>query len=1181
MAFDPTKPATVVQPAPVETEPSVGFDPTKPATLLSSASPTFDRFEQLEKEKGKYAGWFDVVRPEAVEAMGGYWNALFGKDTPDEDIKAVADKFGTDFETLRLVSPFLHAVPPKEQERPRDFVLRLAGSVGAAAGDIPQFALKKLLTDDPKLRAAMDYIRELGEERTGLAEWVAQSVLPGKAAVVAGKTALKVAGKGVTKEAAKTVGKRLAEGAAGGAVFGLGGSREKEELESALVGAGVGTALVGAGAGAAKVLPEKVRRIFFGADPNAEKAADPKTKEVVLEYAKNNEADVTAAVDVLYEKVKTPEANVRDIILDKKELTPDEAREIVDTLMTPDTRRLAEINIVDRYIKEKGLSRQKETNIPEGIVTPTALAQEYIATRKALFAEALKEQTPDLGSVISKTTGQPRPASVEEVITEARRLGPDQLKTKWDNVVQEQLSNTAVDIENWKIGDASPIGTATANFFGGKQFGFKVLDERTGLDTIPDFYSANTNTNKLTAERQSWRRADKTNPDAPTISNIYRAGKTVKNFLAGAIEGKANKYYDALTRFSVDEATGKVTRDFSQFSEPEQKLLQKMSDFFDAVRERANTITGEDINPLGIPKREDFGVPQMTVDPTKVVIRLKEKKDAIEQIAGPLKNISANDFAVLANENKDLRDLIAGLRLVDADMVDRTVKDGRSLLAAFRDVTAGEARNTKLYKVAGTALARRGSIPDFLLEKNLFRLMDRYVDSTLRNVYLRNPLERLAYKARVLEKMGAKSEAAFVRRFIQDHYGVRAWSMSKLYGEAQIKAAEATNALARQFKLSPESTETLQQVVSYIPEAIANIQYNIYPNVLGMNGKSHITNLLGTFAKGAPELGGAYGYKAAGKAFFGNVVPANFRRVSAKVKEYGLVPDTWTKEYAEAMEEGLARSTGWQFTKEQYQKFVKAWMWSYSKVEDYNRAVIVSMAEQLAQDAAAGKGGAMGVINKMPFAVKRAYLKNQGNLAAQEKLLAQHINSSTAYNYNRASLAEVGVHLGPFFSTFTKWPTETLGDVLADMRTKGTVGAMPRMLEKYAVTWALAQAFDASLYYAATAEGEALPDFDEKTSPYLRYWFGKSGLSSGAPIESLKPFFLRDPYQKNPFTPAVLDSMWNDIIAPVMSADSEKIQKGLVRATQTFAPGGGIMRTLMRDLPMGVMGEEPIKVGDK
>jgi hypothetical protein len=48
-----------------------------------------------------------------------------------------------------------------------------------------------------------------------------------------------------------------------------------------------------------------------------------------------------------------------------------------------------------------------------------------------------------------------------------------------------------------------------------------------------------------------------------------------------------------------------------------------------------------------------------------------------------------------------------------------------------------------------------------------------------------------------------------------------------------------------------------------------------------------------------------------------------------------------------------------------------------------------------------------------------------------------------------------------------------------------------------------------------------------------------------------------------------------------MSADSEKIQKGLVRATQTFAPGGGIMRTLMRDLPMGVMGEEPIKVGDK
>jgi hypothetical protein len=432
-----------------------------------------------------------------------------------------------------------------------------------------------------------------------------------------------------------------------------------------------------------------------------------------------------------------------------------------------------------------------------------------------------------------------------------------------------------------------------------------------------------------------------------------------------------------------------------------------------------------------------------------------------------------------------------------------------------------------------------------------------------------------------LDKMGAKSEAAFVRRFIQDHYGVRSWSMSKLYGEAQIKAAEVTNALARRANLSPEGTETLQKVVSYIPEAIANIQYNIYPNVLGMNGKSHLTNLLGTFTKGAPELGGAYGLKAAGKAFFGNVVPENYRRLAGKVKEYGLQPDTWTKEYQEAMEEGLARSTGWQFTKEQYQKFVRAWMWSYSKVEDYNRSVIVGMAEQLAQDAAAGKGGAIGAINKMPLAVKRSYLKNRGNLAAQEKILAQHINSATAYNYNRASLSEVGVHLGPFFSAFTKWPTETLGDVLADIRTKGITGATPRLIEKYAITWALAQALDATLYYAATGEGEAFPGFDEKTSPYLRYWMGKSGVSSGAPIESLKPFFLREPYQKNPYTPAVLDSMWNDMIVPVMSADSEKIQKGLIRATQTFAPMGGIMRTLMRDIPMAVMGEEPVKVGEK
>lgn len=1137
---------------------------------------------------GGFFGTFDVLRPEAREAIGGFWNAIgAGKRTSDADIKALAEKYEIDYNELRSIAPFIMAIP--EERSAADVAKQAAGYVGEFLGGIPQFLLKKSY-EDPKFREAIDDLRELGEERMGLAEWTAVNILP---AAVTGAATLKAKGalttaEEVAKAAAKTsLKKEIAKGAAVGAAFGLGNSRENQEILEASIGATVGGAATTLAAAAPKVY-SKIKKTFFGDSDDAVKAADPETQKMVLKYAKNNETDITAAIEPMYESIKKNEDVLKEAAIFDKAVAPEDTTRIVQEMLTPAEKELAVEALKSRYLKTLPAEARKDAVIPEEITGDAAILKQYVETRKALFVEQLTKDFPEFKAPITDLeTGKVRPATTKDILRQARRLGDDELRDRWNDQVLSNLAQNALEAQRIKFADNNKIGTTLANFFGGKQFGFKVIDEKKGYDTLQDFYSVNRGTNLVTSERQRWRRFDKENPTG-TISGIYRAAKRIPNFIREATKADGNKYYTALA--ARDPAVRQAA--FDALTDGEKQILSYITKLSEAIRERANSIKGIDINPLGIPKREDFGISNQTVKPTEYIIRLKSKLRDAEASTGPLSQLNQEQLADAIKGNTALKDFVDGLRLLDDELITKSMTSGKELMTAAKYLTEGQGRNTRLYRVAGTALARRDQIPEYLLDTNLFRVLDRYMDTTLRNVYTRRPLERLASKARVLKARGAETEAAFIERFIQDHYGVRAWSGSKLYNEGVIAVAGQIEEAAKRFNWSREKTESYQAAARFIPEAIASLQYNIYPNVLGMNGKSHITNLMQSLTKGAPELGGLYGYQNISKAF--TTVPFQWNRLRDKVKKLGLQPDTYIREYSSAMEDGLGRSTAWQYTKEQYQNFVKAWMWSYEKVEDYNRAAIVNMAERLARDLNSGNRGAMRALDKMPLSVRRAYIKAQGNLEAQERVLADHINNATAYNYNRASLAEVGVHLGPFFSTFLKWPTETVGDILADMRTKGVLGSMPRLLEKYAATWALLNAIDSTIYWATEDESKLFPSFKE-ADQQLKYWIGSGGLRTGAPIASIAPLVPgTEPgkQEKNPFVPAIVDTLWNGILAPTWSltaavasgedteAAAKRLQRGSLNALQTYQPFGFIQRFLLRDYPMAVEGEEPIKLGE-
>ena len=441
--------------------------------------------------------------------------------------------------------------------------------------------------------------------------------------------------------------------------------------------------------------------------------------------------------------------------------------------------------------------------------------------------------------------------------------------------------------------------------------------------------------------------------------------------------------------------------------------------------------------------------------------------------------------------------------------------------------------------------------------------------NTLKNVYLREPLDALTKKAAILDKMDAKVEAAYVRRYVADTLGMRSYSMARLGNQARIGFANAVDVALSKIVSNPEKRQRMVAAMATLPELATNIQYNIYPNVLGLNPKSHIAQLTQVLFKTAPELGGTYGYQSAVKSYL--TVSLRGQELIQKVRQYGLEPAPPTRQDIDALAEGIEKSVLYNVPAKAVRGMAKVFMRTYAAMDTLNRAAVVDMSERLVRDVASGDGAAMKAVSKMPLAIKRQIIAGKGNPEAQVRIIAEYLNSATQFNYNKASLSEIGTILGPFFSTFTKWPLATAGDIAADLRTKGFGGGGIRALEKYGVVWAMAQAADSLIYAGLTGDVEFSPDFKE-AGPRIQKMIGRGGISSMSPVESVRPL-LPGGRDKSLITPPVIDAVYK-IITPLLEGDTEKSSKEGMKALSTFTPGGYLWNFTMGTLPKLALDED-------
>jgi hypothetical protein len=1100
---------------------------------LPKLSPDQKKYWDLQKEKENY-GLFDSLRPAAIESRGG--NILASRGVADDEVKAYAAHYGLDFETARKLATLRGAVPPMSQiDSVGELLEAAAGKLNIATGNLAGWLGKKTLTDDPKLRAFLDDIGELADGRAGLAETAIGIAMPGvgfakaakfgKAAAIAGSTAT-------------------------GGLYGLAGSKEGKEAEGAATSAVVGAGLGAAGLGLQKLFSNRGKKIDI--DPETQKNID----EAATNFKTITGEDLTQTTAQEYSKVKASHDKMRDAFIEKKPIDEDDAAIILEQQVSPDTKEIIKSSLRDRFIQqlpteEQAAAKQmvKEGKSFAGLDDATSdlkIAEEVVRMRKDEFVEELANRTPEIRFIQADAQARGLRATNDEVLENLLRSGPENLKRNYDswtagNIALSKLQDAGVKVDP----NADALGKGVINFATDRMFGFKVMDERYGGDILSDFYQVNTNYNLFTAFKQA---------AAKDVAKVFKLAK----------ENGLNK-----TR-AMEEFYQKLEAG-SPLSPGEQKVANAMRDYFEKQRQFFNSARGDGYSPMNIPYRPDFVAPQMMVKPVDYVIRMRQKLSDVEKAVPNLKDMDTETFMREVNVRPELRDLKIGIELAS----DMPVTNGREMVRAFQDATNKGGTAPRLYRLASTTLPRKGVIPDFLRERNIFKLMTNYSEGTGRQLYLREPLSRMVDKAKLLDGIGAKDEADFVRRFVQDNLGIRQKSMARIGNQARIAFAETLDSALRKVIKDDERRESVLAGFRFLPEMAANLQYNIYPNVLGMNPRAHLAQLTQVLFKTAPEMGGTYGYTSAMKSMTNALIKLatkeGRKEFYGQVKALGLEPSGYVREAREGLAEGLEASIGFSVPAKVIRNMADAFMWSYGKMDTLNRAVTLDMSKRLVTDIATGEPAAMRALSRMPISVRRQVLSNKGNDLAQLKAIATHLNAATQFNYNRASMSEIGVTLGPLFSTFTKWPLAISGDILADMRTKGVFKSIPRVAEKYLAVYLLAKTMDSITYSLLTDEDlQVNPEF-KNLSDGARRVFGAGGFTSMAPIESLKAFVppkKGEPAEKSLFTPPLYDTFYSGILAPILDGDTEALAKGGLKAAETFAPGGFLANFLLKDIPL-------------
>lgn len=975
------------------------------------------------------------------------------------------------------------------------------GYAGEIGLNIPQKLYK--MSQSPSMEQALDEVQQLAagrESYLGLAGQVAAPILPGVGA-------------------GASLGKVIAHGAGIGAVAGAAGAPRGQELEGAGFGAAVGGVLGTVGDAISK-------KLAGAAAPDVEKGA-------AAQVVRNSAPDIDKGTQSILDGQKASIGEIEDRVLTPWEDSPDLTPDAVDTILidrVPDDQMQS---YLDPETSEGALMAQRaKEEVPDVIEKEgleagvrTVAAQDIVDQDQEEFAKWLT----------GKKIEDPEAANAAIQDYSSRQGGADALQDRWQNFLTERAGNQYVTDNFVRAGREGTFLNKAMNHISDAQFVLRDIDNRTGTTLEPIHNELNTQYNRMSYARQSFQQ---------DLDSIFREAK------ASGIDQEivqSPKIYQAID-----------SGNFSELSPEEAQLAERFKAYFakglDYVN-GANKAAGEDstLTPLSIPKRENY-VPYQLLPGRELESAIQEKLD---QSGLVLENLDPKSFQRALGTSPELNDVVQGMGTVSSMAAP---KSGPELLARLNDMFNTQAGRTELDTIAKAAMERGDTPPPlWMRQTNLYKLADGWTGNTLRHLYLRDPIEKMGSQMRILRKAGGELEANYLQNLLSDLQGTRKGTASEYFGTIGDRYNKAIDRMVATSNVP--GAQEVGGTLKAIPAMMRDATRNIYANILGLSSHAAILHILHPLVKTLPEIGltpyGSY-------SFMRGTVKAlsNFSEYSKALEVHGLIPSEMIPKYRQAIEEGIRRSSLYAMPMDAVGKLSETALYVFRKLDMINRMLVHGTADSIISDLGQGSAEAQKVLAKLPTSIQNS-IRGAASPEDATHALSVYLNASTSYNYNRPSMSEFGRTMGPFFSTFTKWPTATAGEIIAEYREKGATAGTIRNFEKFVAPLLILKTMDTVIKnYAGDGQGEMTDR--EKVA------LGHEGLSGAAPLGSIAAVA-----SGKLFAPPAVDLFLRSVVEPIKAGSPDKMKGALIAGLQEFAPGSVYVRFITDDLVTYLTGERP------
>ena len=961
--------------------------PLDPADLPVGSRPIpLDPADLYTPAGGEIADTYQKQRAE-IQEVPWYGNWGETKNVTDKDIQAIADKRGVPAAQLKDWAPYLQA--RSDDPSLGESLKYVAGFAQEAVGfGVPQkLAIE---SQDPKLRDALDDLRELAQARKGGFVRAAEIVTPGS--LVRGA-------KAVT---------RLATTAIGGAITGAAGSRHGEEVPAAFLGSFLGLGAGAAAEGIGKALQTKATRL----------AADAKVKSMPVG---TNEAERTF-LDSLPKATQAEIGDMAEATLAKSSPIDNAVRKQLERTATPE-----DYQAVARSLPREDLEALRKTwDIPDSQPNTAqileTLGEQATTTKTRQFLEA-HELPSDSRKIIQETI---------DSIHGTAEADPRRLVQRFDtwnraNAELDALSTARVKHDSI----LSPFLQTVQRTVSGFPYVTEAIDRKLGTSFTRRIRELPEALNRFSHARKE------------ALDGLQKGDLNLTDLISDTSRAKLNG--EQVSQLIESGDIGKL--DIAQ-----RKVVEQWQSLFERARQIAERSDDVAIG-LQVPRRERYVPSRLkeayeiasTVEQTVADMQRKYNiPDLRRADPATLETISRNDptMAQLAEAFQYLTGVQRN-KILTPDLV-------QAGLEAAQSPRVQHSLQTKAMAVH----ARELGVPDLIRERDVAKLFQGWVQQTLRHKYLRQPIEQMKHMSDLVRKYGDDVTATRLDNMVMDLTGAERRRVAIFAADKVVQIRKGflnKAAQAPEGSLERSAFQTLAKfpdVPSYIMQQVhANLLGYSLKSILQNLSQvpSMVGPRLGAFYGPQAILGGL---RRIGNPKHFREISQKLDRLGleAVARDTDIVP--WIEE---GIRSSTGARLTRQAIKKQAE--VGMYLYSLSdkinRVATYD--IATQMVKDMV---GGGKVSARArkALSNMPTSTQRVVLRSlqKGDVAAAEKELASSLISITQFHYNKATMSEVGRSLGPIFSIFSTWPTMIAGDMLTELETRGVLRGTIKNLARWA-----------------------------------------------------------------------------------------------------------------------------------